>query len=451
MVPPTKAPGRHHSFGAALSVANFRRYVSGQALSLVGTWVETVAQGLLVLHLTHSGTILGLTTASRYAPVLLLSPYAGLLADRFSKRKMLLVTEFGLGFVSLLLGLVVLSGDVRLWQVFVLGIAFGTLSACNNPARQAFVAEVVGPSLVRSAVTFNSTMVNVARVLGPTIAVLVIDTVGIGWCFIINAISFLAVIASLLALDTTKLHPSTPTPRGQGQLRAGFHYAAGIRDIFEPLLMMALVGIFAFEYEVSFPLLARNTFHGGASAYGWLLGAFGVGAVAGGVYALGKARTGVARLGRIAVGYAIAMALLAVAPTLPIAVAASALVGVATIFFLTTGNSTVQLASEPQYRGRVMALWSMAVVGLTPIGAPIIGAVSQAIDPRAAIGLGALACAGAAGISTVHQRRPLNRPVTDVPATSTGPLAAGHLAGELCISPLGALYPTLTAVGHTTG
>jgi MFS family permease len=182
----TSPSGRLHELGAAFTVSNFRRYVSGQGLSLIGTWVETVAQGLLVLHLTHSGALLGLTTATRYAPVLLLSPYAGLLVDRFSKRRVLLVTQLGLGLVSLLLGLAVLSGEIELWQVFVLGVAFGTFSAVDNPARQAFVSEVVGPSLVRNAVTVNSTLVNVARVIGPIIAAVVVDWVGLGWCFIIN-------------------------------------------------------------------------------------------------------------------------------------------------------------------------------------------------------------------------------------------------------------------------
>ncbi|WP_405795731.1 MFS transporter [Streptomyces sp. NBC_01506] len=392
----TTPPGRLHRLGAALTVPNFRRYVGGQALSMIGTWVETVAQGLLVLHLTHSGTVLGLSTATRYAPVLLLSPYAGLLVDRFSKQWVLLVTQFGLGFVSLLLGLAVLTGNIELWQVFVLGVAFGTFSAVDNPARQAFVSEVVGPSLVRNAVTLNSTLINVARVVGPTIAALVVASAGIGWCFIINAASFLLVIASLLSLDTTKLHPAKPTPRAGGQLRDGLRYAAGIPDIIRPVIMMALIGTFAFEFEVSFPLLAHDTFGAGDAAYGWLLGSFGLGAVCGGLYALGQDRTGVPRLTRIAVCYAVAMGLLAVAPTLGAALGASFLVGLATIFFLTTGNATVQLAADPRYKGRVMALWSAATVGSTPIGAPVIGAVSEALNPRVAIGLGALACVAAA-------------------------------------------------------
>jgi MFS family permease len=383
---------------AALAVPNFRRYVSGQALSLIGTWVETVAQALLVLQLTHSGTILGLTTAARYAPILILSPYAGLLVDRYAKRHVLLATQAGLGLVSAALGVSVLTGAVRLWQVIVLALLFGTLSAVDNPARQAFVQEVVGRDLVRDAVTLNATMVNVARVIGPTVAAVLAATIGIGWCFIVNAVSFGFVIASLLSLDVASLHPVTPAGRGRGQLRAGLRYAAAVPDIARPLLMMAVVGTFTFEFETSLPLLAEKTFHGGATTYSWLIGALGAGAVAGGLYAARSGRTGVARLTSAALFYAVAVGLVAAAPAWPAAVAACVLAGVATITFLTTGNATVQLAAEPEYRGRVTALWSMALVGSTAIGAPVIGGLSDVAGPRYALALGAVACLAAAAI-----------------------------------------------------
>jgi MFS family permease len=380
---------------AALAVPNFRRYVTGQSLSLIGTWAETVAQALLVLQLTHSGTILGLATAARYGPILLLSPSAGLLVDRYPKRRVLLATQAGLGLVSAVLGAAVLTGEIRLWQVIALGVLFGTFSAVDNPARQAFVQEVVGRDLVRNAVTLNSTMVNVARVIGPTIAAVLVSTIGIGWCFVVNAVSFTFVIASLLILDTRSLHPVAPTPRRRGQLREGLRYAASVPAIARPLLMMAVVGTLTFEFEVSLPLLATKTFHGTGTTYSWLLGAFGAGAVAGGLYAARWARTGVARLSWAALAYAIAVGLVAVAPTLPTAVAACVLTGAATITFLTTGNSTIQLASEPDHRGRVTALWSMALVGSTAIGSPVIGAISDAAGPRYALALGAAACLAA--------------------------------------------------------
>lgn len=343
---------------AALSGPNFRRYVAGQSLSLIGTWVETVAQALLVLHLTHSGTILGLTTAARYGPILVLSPYAGLLVDRYVKRHILLATQTGLGLVSTVLGVTVLAGEIRLWQIFVLALLFGTFSAVDNPARQAFVQEVVGRGLIRNAVTLNSTTVNVARVIGPTIAAVLVSTIGIGWCFIAR-----------------------------------------------PLLMMAIVGTFAFEFEVSLPLLARTTFHGGSTTYSWLLAGMGAGAVAGGLYAARYARTGVARLAMASVFYALSVGFVAIPPALPIAIAACALTGAASIAFLTTGNSTIQLASEPDYRGRVTALWSMALVGSTPIGSPIIGVLSDLAGPRYALGLGAAACVAAAVVGYWPARR----------------------------------------------
>jgi MFS family permease len=372
--------------------------VSGQSLSLIGTWVETVAQALLVLQLTHSGTVLGLTTAARYAPILLLSPYAGLLVDRYPKRRVLLATQIGLGLVSAALGAAVLAGDIRLWQVVVLAVLFGILSAVDNPARQAFVQEVVGRDLVRNAVTLNTTSVNVARVIGPTVAAVLVSTVGIGWCFVVNAVSFGFVIVSLLRLDTRRLYPVPPVPRGRGQLRAGLRYAARVPAIIRPLLMMALVGTFTFEFEVSLPLLAETTFHGSSTTYSWLIGALGAGAVVGGLYAARSARTGVARLVRAAFGYAIAVGLLAAAPTLATAIAACVLTGVASVIFLTTGNATIQLASDPEYRGRVTALWSMALVGSTAIGSPIIGALSDVASPRYALALGAAACLAAAVI-----------------------------------------------------
>jgi MFS family permease len=403
---------QHHgpAMFAALAVPNFRRYVSGQALSLIGTWVETVAQALLVLRLTHSGTILGLTTAARYAPILLLSPYAGLLVDRHDKRHVLLVTQIGLGLVSAILGVAVLTGDVRLWQVVVLAVAFGIFSAVDNPARQAFVQEVVGRDLIRNAVTLNTTTVNVARVIGPAIAAVLAGTIGIGWCFVVNAVSFGFVVASLLSLDVRKLHPVPPVPRARGEVRAGLRYAAGVPAIIRPLLMMALVGTFTFEFEVSLPLLAETTFHGTGTTYSWLIGGVGAGAVAGGLYTARSSRTGVARLTKAAFAFAIAVGLVAVAPTLVTAIIACLLVGVASVIFLTTGNATIQLASDPDYRGRVTALWSLALVGSTPIGSPVIGALSDVAGPRYALALGAAACLAAVIVGRWPARRATTHP-----------------------------------------
>ena len=389
---------------AALAVPNFRRYVAGQSVSLVGTWVETVAQALLVLHLTPSGTVLGLATATRYLPILLGSPYAGVLVDRYDKRRILVATQVGLGVVSAALGVLVLSDAIRLWHVFALAAAFGAVSAVDNPARQAFVGEMVGSALLRNAVVLNSTSVNTARVLGPAIAAALVSTTGIGFCFLLNAASFAVVVATLLLLDATALHP-TPRAAGRHQVRAGLRYAARVRAVAAPLLMMALVGTLTFEFEVSLPLMARDEFGGGVT-YSWLVGALGAGAVVGGLRSAGHSRTGVDRLVVAAGAFAGSMLVLAVAPTLWTAALASALVGAASVTFLTTGNATVQLAADPAYRGRVTALWSLALVGSTAVGAPVVGAVADAFGARAGILLGALAAAAAAAVGSRMRRGP---------------------------------------------
>ena len=198
---------------SALSVPNYRRFVGGQTISLIGSWTETVAQAILVLRLTHSGLVLGLATAARYAPVLVLTPLAGVLADRDDKRRLLLVTQSSLAVTSLVLGVLVLTGAIELWMVFVVALVFGTVTAVDNPARLTFVPEMVGPSLRRDAITLNSTMVNVGRAIGPIVAATLVATVGVGWCFVANAASFAAVIVALASLDVTQLHPAQRVAR----------------------------------------------------------------------------------------------------------------------------------------------------------------------------------------------------------------------------------------------
>jgi MFS family permease len=397
---------------AAFAVPNFRRFVAGQTISLVGSWTETVAQAILVLQLTHSGVWLGLSTATRYAPVLLLTPYAGVIVDRQPKRRLLLITQSSLAAVSLVLGVLVLSGAIRLWMVFAAAVAFGTLTALDNPARLAFISEMVGQRLIRNAVTLNSTLVNVGRAIGPIVAAVLVSAVGVGWCFIANAASFTAVIASLLALTVSQLHRSAPLRRGRGQLRQGLAYARTVPDILAPLAMMALIGTLTYEYEVSLPLFGRGALHGGPTTYSALFAAFGFGSVIGGVYCTRQPKTGVPRMIRAALVYAVAMLATALTSQLCAAVAALTVVGFASITFLTTGNSTVQLAARPDMRGRMTALWSTAFVGSTPIGATIIGAIGDT-SARIALIVGAAACAAAAitGLMLLaHTRGQITRP-----------------------------------------
>jgi MFS family permease len=400
---------------AAFAVPNYRRFTIGQTISLVGSWTETVAQAVLVLQLTHSGIWLGLATAARYAPVLLLTPYAGVIVDRYDKRRILLFTQSALATASLVLGLLVVAGAIRLWIVFAIALAFGVATALDNPARLAFVSEIVGRRLTRNAITLNSTLVNVGRGVGPIVAAALVATVGVGWCFVANAASFGAVIYSLLILDVSQLHPSAPVQRVRGQLRQGLAYARTVPEILAPISMMVLVGTFTYEYEVSLPLFARGPLHGGATTYSLLLAAFGFGSVVGGLYCIRRPQTGVPRMIGAALLYAAAMLATALTSQTYLAVVLLIVVGVASITFLTTGNSTIQLAARPDMRGRVIALWSTALVGSTPIGATIIGAVGG-LAPRFALILGGVACAAAAAVAAVILRAPSRTGLRSLPS-----------------------------------
>jgi MFS family permease len=393
---------------AAFSVPNFRRFVAGQSVSLVGTWTETVAQALLVLQLTNSGLILGLATAARYLPVLILTPYAGVIVDRRNKRYVLIATQSGLAFLSLVLGLLVALGQAQIWSVFAVATGFGILTAIDNPARQAFIPEMVGKGLIRNAVTLNSTFVNVGRAIGPIVAAVLVSTVGIAWCFLLNAGSFGVVLVALLTMNVSQLSPASRIRSARGQLVAGLRYAKSVPDIIIPIAMMAVIGTFTYEFEVSLPLFAHLTLHGTAVTYSVLIGAFGTGSVIGGIYCTRRPATGVLRLVKAASIYAVGMISLSAVSSLWLAVPILLIIGTASITFITTGNSTIQLASAPEFRGRVTALWSTAFIGSTPLGAVIIGAIGNSA-PRAALAVGGAACfiAVLIGLRTHRPRFPL--------------------------------------------
>jgi MFS family permease len=238
---------------AALAIPNYRRYISGQAISLVGTWMQMAAQSWLVLTLTGSATTLGVIVALQTLPVLLLGPYGGVIADRVDKRRLMVILQAAMGVQALILGVLTVMGAIELWEIGVLALLLGLNNAFENPARQSFMLEMIGPENLRNAVSLNSVLVNVARTIGPAVAGILIATVGEGVCFLVNAASFVAVIASLVTLDRTKLNPTKPTPRAPGQLREGLRYVCRTPALGIPLLMMALVGCLAYEFQVSLP------------------------------------------------------------------------------------------------------------------------------------------------------------------------------------------------------
>lgn len=398
---------------AALRNANYRRYFAGQAVSLVGTWMQTVAQGWLVLELTGSGTALGLVAAAQFAPLLLLAPYGGVLADRMDKRRLLIATQTALGLIALTLGVLVVAGVVALWMVVALAFALGVTTAVDNPARQAFAQEMVGPSRVRNAVTLNSILVNAARAVGPAVAGILIATAGTGVCFLVNAVSYAAVLAALISMDVAALQPSPRAERARGQVREGLAYVGRTPDLLVPLIMLALVGTLTYEFSVVLPLLARGPFDGGPGTYGLLTSAMGAGAIIGGLVVAGRGATGLRPLTAAAAMFGAAVLVTAAAPTALVAAAALVVVGATSIAFLATGNTTLQLAADPRFRGRVMALWAVAFLGSTPLGAPVIGAVSEHVSPRGGLVVGGVACLTAAAIGLLAQSRGRDRAQPD--------------------------------------
>jgi MFS family permease len=392
---------------AALANPNFRRWYAGQGISLVGTWMQTIAQGWLVYTLTGSGTQLGLVVALQMVPVLVLAPYAGVVADRVDKRRMIILVQALMAVLALILGLLTVTGVVRLWEVYVLAAGLGIATAFDNPTRQSFVMELVGPDHVRNAVTLNSVLVNAARAVGPAVAGILIATVGVSVCFLVNAGSYVAVIASLLLLDTSTLRPSTPAPRTRGQLREGLRYVAATPALAVPLAMMGVIGALAYEFQVVLPIVARETFGGGAEVYGFLTAAMGAGAVIGGLIVAGSGRTGTRAVIMACFGFGGSLLLAAAAPTLPLELVAMTIVGGASVTVLSVGNSTLQLESRPDMRGRVMSLWAVAFLGTTPIGGPIAGWVSETAGGRAGLLMGGVTCivSAAGAVAYLAQRR----------------------------------------------
>jgi MFS family permease len=404
---------------AALAIPNYRRYIAGQSVSLVGTWMQMAAQSWLVLTLTGSATALGVILALQTLPVLLLCPYGGVIADRVDKRRLMVVLQIAMGVQALLLGVLTVTGSVRLWEIGALALLLGLNNAFENPARQSFMHEMVGPQNLRNAVSLNSVLVNVARVIGPALAGLLIATVGEGICFLVNAATFVAVVASLVTLDRAAISTSPPSAREPGQLREGLRYVRRTPQLGVPLLMMALAGAMAYEFQVTLPVMARQGLHVGATGFGLMTVAMGVGAVVGGLVVAAKGRTGLPTLVLAAAAFGVVLLFACVAPTLPVELFALALAGGASISFMSTGNSTLQLAAAPNMRGRVMSLWFVAFQGSTPIGGPIIGWVMANAGARAGLGLGAVSCLAVALLGLLALRRLTPGPLRPLLATST--------------------------------
>ncbi len=392
----------------SLSVPNYRRYFAGQIVSLSGNWMQMVAEIWLVLSLTGSGVAVGMTTALQFLPILLFGAWGGLLADRFAKRRLLIVTQALMAVPALVLLAIVVTGVVAPWMVMALVFARGTVNAVDNPTRQSFAIEMVGADRVVNAVSLNSVLIHSARLIGPALAGLLIATAGVELCFALNALSFAAMIVALWRMEPTTLQTPPRVARERGAVRAGLRYVLRTPELAVPLGLMALVGTLGLNFQVILPLLARFSFDGGATAYATLVSAMGVGSVVGALVTGAHGRTD----GRLIAGAALAfggLALLAaLMPTLALEIPVLALLGGSAVTFAATINSSLQLAVEPEMRGRVMALYTIVFLGSTSIGAPLVGWLSEAYDPRAALllaGSAGIVAAGAGHAALVHPRR----------------------------------------------
>ena len=374
---------------AALSVRNFRLYFIGQLISVSGTWMQSVAQGWLVLQLTGSSVDLGIAVALQYLPMLLLGSYGGLIADRHEKRRILYCTQVSAGLLALVLGLLVTSHHVTVDTVYVLAALLGVVHLFDNPARQAFVQEMVGRDLIANAVSLNSVLMNAGRLIGPGIAAGFIAVVGTAVCFYANSVSYLAVLLALVLMRRSEFLPMKIVERQKGQLRLGVKYVAQNPLLRNVILSVAVVGTFAYNFTVTLPLLTRHTFHQTSAAdYGLLMASMGLGAIFGGLFIAHRSRPTPKLLATLTLCFGFFMTLTSFAPSITWAEIALVPTGAFSIAFISTANATVQLNSSQQMRGRVMSLYAIAFLGTTPIGAPLIGAIVALSNPRVGIQVG---------------------------------------------------------------
>jgi MFS family permease len=423
----------------AISVRNYRLYFTGQVISVSGTWMQTVAQAYLILFPLHgTGLDVAVATSLQFLPLLLFGPFGGLVADRLDKRKVLYCTQATAGTLALVLGILVATHSLVLWEVFALATGLGVVNLFDNPARQTFVSEMVGLDLLPNAVSLNSVLMNSARVIGPAIGGVLILTVGVGTCFFLNAASYAAVIVALAMMRASELFERPRVERAKGQVREGLRYAWATSELRIPLVAMAIIGVFAFNFTVTLPLLAKFTFHGGAGLYSWFMVAMGAGAVVGGLVTAFRSQPSTRLLAGIGVIFGAAILAVALAPTQVLALVLLVPMGAASISFVATNNATLQLRADPAMRGRVMSLNAIAFLGSTPIGALLLGYLSDVTNPRVALVVGGVATLVAtvplfalAARQRAHRREAADAVVSPLPSTVAVGGPGGGVAATL--------------------
>ena len=392
----------------SMHVRNFRLFFSGQLISQVGNWLTLIAQTLFVLHLTNSGIALGALAAAQFGPVLLLGWWAGLVADRSDKRKLLLIVQTVAMAQSFVLAALAFSGHPPVWTIYVVAMVGGVTIAFDNPARRAFVVEMVPEEDMQNAVSLNSALMTSARVIGPAVAGLLILGAGYGWCFLADGLSYIAVLVGLWLMRTEELRPAQVTPKGKGQIREGLRYAGSVPELWVPLTMMAVVGTLSYNFQTIFPLFVTRDLHGTTLTFTTLFSLVSIGALMGALYSARRKTIGIGDVAVASLAYGVAMSMMTFAPSQWFAYPCGILLGIASISFLVASTAIVQIKSAPEMRGRVLALQAMLFLGSTPIGGPIVGWISQQFGARYAIALGALAALGA-GAWGLAKARSLDR------------------------------------------
>jgi MFS family permease len=434
---------------ASLEVRNYRIYFGGQVVSLAGNWMQIVAELWLVLALTGSGFAVGLATALQFAGILLFGALGGALADRFDKRRLLMVSQAAMAVPATLLFALTAFGAVTAWMVFVVIALRGLVLAVDNPARQAFVIEIVGPDRVVNAVSLNSVLVHSARIVGPAIAGVIIALWGVAPCFGLNALSFAAMLVALAKMSPARLHrPKLDGPRGS--IRGALRHIAARSELRVPLLLMLVLSTIGFNFQVVIPLLADRAFSGAVSAYSLLMVAMGVGSITGALTVGTRSRVDRGLITLAALGFGVTALLAAAAPTLPLAMAALGLLGICSVTFAAGINSGLQLAAMPEMRGRVMAVYSIVFLGSTVVGGPITGWLGEAVGPRAplvAAGLAGLAVAAGANIAWGEREgtAPVSGELALEPGTGELALAAAQSAPGRAVARVRHAHPIRSA------
>ena len=421
------AEALRRTFASARSSRNFRLFLSGQFVSAIGTWMNFTASGWLVWRLTHSGAALGVNSALAFGPMLILGAWGGVLADRFNKRKILITTQSAYALLALVMATLIGTGAIELWMVYVLSVATGLVTAIDNPSRQSFYVEMVGEAELTNAVSLNSAAFTGARVIGPAIAGIVIAAAGMAWCFGLDSVSYLFVLGALIAMRPEELHQQRRTTRDRGHMVAGLKYVWSTDDLRRPLIVLAVMFICVFQWQVLLPLLSELTFNAGAREFGLMSTAAGIGAFIGAITtAHGHRAPGMRRLGLFAGMVGVSMLLVSVAPTLPWAMLAMAPVGFAAMCFMITGNTMLQTNAKPEARGRVMALYGIVFLGSTPFGAPLAGWLGQALGPRLEFALMGMIAIGVGAVVLTLRRRAQEATTIEDPVTGRGPAIAAR-------------------------